>query len=274
MGERPATASEREAILGAVSPFGPRGVASALIERDGALLDGAVVLETAEVFVRPLPTERGTELDAWIALLDRRRAQLAHDVSGPATGVLAALETVLEYEPIPESSRSILDDARRGMHRLSKMLGDRSSGLATRTEGDRTTIRRLVDPIAELHDPYRERLVCALEGDAIDDPVDAVLLEGVLYVLITNAWKFRGGPSVHVNIRAHRGMILSVEDDGKGADADAVRRAGELGHSTRASGVGLGLFLVRRALSRLRGGVCVEALERGFRTTVSIPDQR
>jgi signal transduction histidine kinase len=262
--ERAATGAEREAITRALPPaaLGDRGIASVLTELDGVLIDGAQDLATGETFVRSLPARTISELDAWVALLDRRRAQLAHDVSGPATGVLAALETVLEYEPIPESSRSILSDARTGMLRLASMLADRTSAMGARP----LTIESLATPIIETLDPYRERLLCTIEGDP---PVDVAIQDGALQVLMTNAWKFRRGAKVAVVIRGDAQRLI-VEDDGRGADAPTVRRAGELGISSRSSGVGLGLFVIRRAVMRRGGAVRVEASEAGFKTTVAL----
>ena len=48
-----------------------------------------------------------------------------HGQGSPATGVLAALETVLEFEPVPESGREILVEARGGLIRFSQLLVQR-----------------------------------------------------------------------------------------------------------------------------------------------------
>src|SRR5690606_28299772 len=113
---RSVTEYEERAILEALPPLARSdrfqgAIASVLIEQEGRVIDGAVMVgEPHDVFVRPLPQHDRAGLEAWIALLERRRNQLSHDVSGPAMGVLAALETVLEYEPVAESTRSLVED--------------------------------------------------------------------------------------------------------------------------------------------------------------------
>src|SRR5690606_38617074 len=107
------------------------------------------------------------------------RGQLAHDASGPATGILAALETVLEYERIPESSRVLLDEARAGVLRLTAWLGDRSAALSGQPNVVAGSLRSLLTHTARalIDGTNRDRI--ELEVDASDETVrlDATLLE-------------------------------------------------------------------------------------------------
>src|SRR5688572_33232812 len=105
--ERPASDDERRAILGRLpeavtAARFPQGVASLMLELPDRVVDAGIVLDDRieDVFVRPLPAGGPASIDTWLGLLDRRRQQAAHDLSSPATGVIAALETVIEYEPI------------------------------------------------------------------------------------------------------------------------------------------------------------------------------
>jgi len=85
---------------------------------------------------------------------------------------------------------------------------------------------------------------------------DAVLLEGILRNLIRNALKYTGpGGRVLVGCR-RRGALLSIEvhDTGIGIPPDKLSKVFEAFHrldSTRADGLGLGLFVVRRAVDLL-----------------------
>lgn len=281
--ERAASIEEEGAVLAALpeivrSPRFRGAVASVLLERSGRLLDAGVVLEERpEVFLRPLPQDSAS-LETWLTLLERRRSQLAHDVSGPATGVLAAIETVLEYEPIPESTRSLLDDARVGILRLTSQLADRASALAgppNAVAGPLTgLLSRMVEPIAASLDPQGDRLDVRVRGESGEVRFDTVVVEGALAVLIANAWRHRRGQEARVRIEgAMEGELLriTVSDRGRGFDAATLRRAGELGFTTRSSGVGLGLFLLRRAVSARGGVVLLESFEPGAQATVLLP---
>lgn len=276
--------NREQAILAALPPLARtarfyEAVASVLVEHEGRVLDGGVLLgETEEVFVRPLPQHDHDGLDTWIAVLERRRSQLAHDVSGPAMGVLAALETVLEYEPIADTSRTLLEDARAGILRLTSLLADRSSALSGPANVVAGPLERLIarvaDPIAASLDPLGGRLECRLRASSADARLDTAVLEGALATLLANAWRHRRGQRVQVRIDASIDggvLVLAVSDDGRGLDAQALRRAGELGFTTRASGVGIGLFLLRRAVSARGGAVLLEALTQGTRASVLLP---
>ncbi len=281
---RPATPAEARAILDALprATFAPRfagAVASVLLVHEGALLDGAVALvDVPEVWVRPLPQRDPAGLNVWLALLDRRRAQLAHDTSGQATGVLAAIETVLEYEPITEGTRALLEDARGGIFRATKILGDRMSILgnpANIVAGPLdASIERLARAAREGIDPQGSRLLIQVSASSEDARFDASVIEGALAVLLSNAWKFRRGQDVRAHIEAaveDGALRLTVSDDGRGIDDAKLPVAGQLGFTTRASGVGIGLFVLRRALSSHRGAVVLCRSSAGARANVLLP---
>lgn len=280
--ERRPTSEEETAIRAALPRLGEHlhgAVASVLLDHRDRALDAAVVLDgTREMFIRPLPRCDRAGLDLWVTLLERRRAQLKHDVSSPATGVLAALETVLVYEPIADSSRSLLEEARAGFLRMTGMIVDRSAQLggpanmvAGTLEG---LVRNLSATVAASLDPQAERLALEVRAAPVEVRLDAGLVEGALGVLMENAWRHRQGQTVGIRVEAtvEEGLLaLQVSDDGRGLDPSTLRRAGELGFTTRPNGVGLGLFLLRRAVSARAGVVLLQRLPRGAQTTVLLP---
>lgn len=279
------TPEEREAILAALPPAvrDPRlrgGVASLVIERGDRVLDAAVRLgEPAEVWLRPLPTSDRGALSFFMDLLDRRRGQLAHELSGPATGVLAALETVIDYEPISEGTAGLLRDAREGMIRLTRLADDRGglwSGEPNVVEEPLgSLLGRCLAGIRSTLDPLGERLDVVIRAAA--EPAvrcDALLAEGALCVLVHNAWKFRSGQHARVVVdgAVERGALrLTVEDDGRGVDGGTLSSAGAIGFSTRANGVGLGLFSLRWSARREGAVLVLQHGDPGLRASVFLP---
>jgi two-component system, OmpR family, phosphate regulon sensor histidine kinase PhoR len=93
---------------------------------------------------------------------------------------------------------------------------------------------------------------------------DAMLFEGILRNLIRNALKFTGpGGRVLVGCR-RRGAVLKIEvhDTGIGIPPDKLSQVFEAFHqldSTRTDGLGLGLFVVRRAVDLLGHGIEVRS---------------
>jgi signal transduction histidine kinase len=192
--------------------------------------------------------------------------------------VLAALETVLEYEPIPESTRTLLEEARLGILRLTSMLADRTaafSGPPNFVAGPLGALLTcMVGSVVASIDPDSDRLDVSVRGSEAEVRLDTVVVEGALAVLVANAWRHRRAHGVRVTVEAGvegEFLVVSVSDDGRGIDVAALRRAGEVGFTTRSSGVGLGLFRLRRAVSARGGAVVLEALDPGLRATVVLP---
>lgn len=93
---------------------------------------------------------------------------------------------------------------------------------------------------------------------------DAVLLEGILRNLVRNAVKYTGpGGGVLIGCRRH-GTVLKIEvfDTGIGIPPDKLSRVFDAFHqldSTSTDGLGLGLFVVRRAVDLLGHGIDVRS---------------
>ncbi|HEY8428838.1 MAG TPA: ATP-binding protein [Sandaracinaceae bacterium] len=283
---RTAGETERARILEALpsAVFSERfrgGVASVLVEDGDRFLDGAVrIADPPEVWVRPLVPSDRVALDACLALLERRRAQVVHDTSGPAMGVLAALETVLEYEPIADSTRALLEDSRIGLLRLTRRLADRSDALTHPPEIVAgllpALLSRLAQSCVDALDP-QGHLRVDVSAPPVEVRLDASLVEGALATLLSNAWACRSSHELLARIEAGTEgdrIWVAVADDGRGLDDECLLRAGELGFAARPSGVGFGLFQLKRALARRAGALVVQAQPRGACVTVFIPSYR
>lgn len=280
---RPASEAERTRILAALpaavhEPRHRGAVASVLLEEEGALLDGAVALDDApEAWVRRLVPGDREGLDACLALLERRRAKIVHDASGPAMGMLAALETVLEYEPINDATRALLEDTRHGLLRMTKRLADRSDALSQLPNivagSLDVLLARLARPTLEALG-QEGQLRVELRASREEARVDAALVEGALATLLSNAWSARRGQEVAVEVEcAIEGELLrvTVRDDGVGIDRETALCAGALGFAGRANGAGIGLFHLRRALARRKGVFLIQTLQPGACATVLVP---
>lgn len=264
------------AILESVPPAALTrpGVVSAMITREGRIVDGLVRTGgTPSVRVRDTPEHDPARLELWMGLLARRFGGLAHDLSGPSTGVLAAIETVLEYEPVNESSRALLVDARNGMIRLGRGLQVRPFE-ASKDDPELSNLGNLeswCQKSIESFDPGDGRLEVVCRAEDVEVRLDGAEAQAILRVLLSNAWKFRVGhvACVAVSARASAGWVeLEVDDLGAGfADETSLERAGELGFSSRYGGVGLDLFRVRW-VTRDRGATLIQRKAQG--ATVSV----
>lgn len=107
-------------------------------------------------------------------------------------------------------------------------------------------------------------------------------LGSILENLVSNAIKYAdpstGAPTVSIRARRRRCTVeIDVVDNGLGippANRDRLFERFERCHPERATGTGLGLFLVRQAAERLSGSVDYTPLADGSRFRVRVPDLR
>lgn len=122
-----------------------------------------------------------------------------------------------------------------------------------------------------------------LETDLAPEPLpmllDPAAMDDVITNLITNAWKYRQGDEVHIQVRTRRvgrKAELVVNDDGIGIPKADRRKVFEMFFRsdallTKVSGTGLGLSLTRTIVRAHKGRIRVEPGEGGkgslFRAT-------
>lgn len=236
------------------------------------LEEGAPVPDRFEELVPP--DRNAVGLGRWLRLITKERGRLAHDVASPLTGVLAALETILEFEATDAGNRELLDESRRALLRVGRLLEPREGNLlrpSDRIHGALdAVVGRTVRDIATTIDA--QSLLAEVEATSDPVSIEGSLLTGGLWVMLENAWAFRRGPKARVHVAAsiRDGVLeLSAHDDGHGIDPTVLARAGELAFTSRPSGVGLALFMLRYAL-RNRGGVRLERAPVGCVTTMEV----
>jgi two-component system, NtrC family, sensor histidine kinase HydH len=227
------------------------------------------VLGILAVFSRRLLSlrhERGAR-SSQLATLGRFSQQLAHDLKNPLSAIKGAVQ-FLETERIQgravdpggELLRLIGEQVERQLRTI-----DRYQRLG-RIEAQLAPIRlsELLPRIVALQKPpLGIQLRSEIAGALPEVNVDADLLAIVLENLIQNAFEAmpKGGViTVHAQLSKADApfLILSVEDDGAGMDARTRERAFDEFYTTKQSGSGLGLALVRRVIEAHRGEASIE----------------
>ena len=105
-------------------------------------------------------------------------------------------------------------------------------------------------------------------------PLDASLLEQALVGLLINAIE-ASPPDGRIVVSAsnqNQGLTLTIEDQGKGMNAETQRRACDPFFTTKPSGPGLGLTIARRVVESHGGHLAIDSQPgRGTRINVSLP---
>jgi len=213
-------------------------------------------------------------------------AMAGHDLRQPLQ-VITSAHDVLATMLRDKEQREELARAGDATGQLARMLSQLIDALQLQ-ERLRENLRAPVllrpvlnDLVAEFGDPAHRKgitlRVTTARGTALSHPI---LLTSILRNLVRNAIDYtpRGGRVFVASHRCGPELRIEVRDTGAGIRAgalatifDAFQRADESG----ADGLGLGLFIVKRAADLLRHRVEVQSVEgRGSRFTVVAPAAR
>lgn len=227
-----------------------------LLAMIGAAIARELALSLAETRAR---TQR-------LALVGRFSAQMTHDIRGPLTALLGAVQ--------------LLDGEKNEYLQLVADQAKRIAGIVDRY--DRMARVEPVKTIVSVNDvAYGIARAHAVETALAEpDPeldADRALLEAALENVVRNAVEATGQASlVRVETRKSSGLVeIVVIDQGPGMDARVLERATEDFFTTKANGSGLGLAFARRVVEA-HGGELTIASRRKEGTTVTFrfPVQR
>jgi two-component system, NtrC family, sensor histidine kinase KinB len=194
---------------------------------------------------------------------------ISHDLRGPLSSVLLSLALLKETGP---SNLALLERAERNVDRMTAMLDELSA--ASSLEAGAAPKRAPCDmgsivagALDSLDQPRARRVT--VETDA-SEPFsvfgDVAQLERVVGNLLTNALKYSvDGAPVSVRLtHVASDVLLEVTDQGIGIAPESTKQLFEryfrtTGGKTKASGLGLGLYIARLMIEANGGRITVES---------------
>lgn len=205
-----------------------------------------------------------------LTVLGRFSAQMAHDIKGPLTALLGAVD-VLEGADDEKTRREFGKLAADQARRIAGIV-DRYDRMG-RVEPRKTTIRvnEVAQRIARAHGVADVELA---SGDPECD-ADRELVESALENVVRNAVEATGtADAVRIETDADvpgRAILIRVVDRGPGLDARQLERAFEDFFTTKPGGSGLGLPFVRRVLLAHGGDVSMKSSPKGTTVELHLP---
>jgi signal transduction histidine kinase len=208
----------------------------------------------------------GAERDA---LLGRMAATIAHDVRNPLNYLSLALDHWMAAKGTVDAEKIALQmkgEIARANQRVADFL---RVGKPVEIHPQELVVKSLLEAVAS----SAGHPVTVDAGSAKNAFWDPSVVEGILRNLVTNAVEAtrhaQSEAPVELKAEAKGGEILiRVEDRGPGLSSDVLPKIFEPWFTTKASGVGLGLALARkaakehggdlRAFAREGGGACFE----------------
>jgi PAS domain S-box-containing protein len=228
---------------------------------------------------------------AQLSFVGELAASLAHEIKNPLAGIQGAVDILIRRRETNDPERETLEEIRLAVGRIDgtvRALLDRARPRAVAVETASLTdvARRAVNlarsTLRSSTSPDRQ---VTIEFDAPADPlsvpIDAAQVEDAVLNLIINAIEATHGQG-RIVVRvgwnesddpdSRQTAIIEVSDDGRGINAEDLRRIFNPFYTTTAGGTGLGLPAVRR-IARAHGGrVEVDSMPgRGSTFTIHLP---
>lgn len=209
--------------------------------------------------------------------LDNFVYHASHELRAPLRSILGIIQ-LMEYNPSPGNVQQCVDHLKRSIERLDEtiQLVIAVSETKAHNEVEPVDIEHLIRQSVEHYDYLNQdhrvdiRYEVKFESEVI---IDKFSLSLIINNLLSNALKYadygKPHPMVHISADLQdNNLILSVEDNGVGIPFDIQPHIFKMfyrGHE-RSEGAGLGLYIVKKVVSRL-GGRILFVSEPGRSTT-------
>jgi PAS domain S-box-containing protein len=197
----------------------------------------------------------------------------SHDLKGPLSSIMGLTELALK-EVEDSASLNYLEMIRQSAVRLDKILLDLLDNIRIK-EGvikpEKIIFPEILTDILESlsHSPGYERLIYSQEIELTKDfYCDKNVLRSVMQNLIDNAIKYQDYKKENICIRLgvhenERGVEIVISDNGLGISQAAQAHIFDMFYRAHleTKGTGLGLYIVKNAVNRLKGNIKLESQE-------------
>lgn len=208
--------------------------------------------------------KKNLELDAFFY-------RVSHDLKGPINSLLG-LDMIVSEEVKDETTQEYLGMYRVQIQRINQIL----DGLIKVTRMSHTTekaepveFEQLIEECLKSYQFMTNYSRIDFEvniGQNIDYRAEWALVNTIIQNLLENAIKYarikKNTPKILISAKEHKGTIsISVEDNGLGIEKEQQERIFEMFYQPdrKQSGVGLGLYIIKRAVEQLEGTIKLES---------------
>ncbi|HEY3429609.1 MAG TPA: PAS domain-containing sensor histidine kinase [Cyclobacteriaceae bacterium] len=232
-------------------------------------------------------TQRNDDLSKLNAELDRFVYSASHDLRAPIASLLGLIE-VARLEKNMDNMERLLDMQKKSLQRLDQFIKDivdHSRNTRLQVESEEVNFKDIIEEsfehfqFMENANRIRKGIVVEQEGSFFTAPSR---LEIVLNNLISNAMKYadlrKTDPCIEVKVRANfKKAEIRVVDNGEGIPTDAKPKIFDMFYRASANGMGsgLGLYIVKEAIDKLKGSIAVHSeYGKGTEFVVEIPNMQ
>jgi two-component system, sporulation sensor kinase E len=233
------------------------------------------ITETRKLTEEKIESER-------ISALTMLAAGVAHELGNPLNSLtihMQLLERRLKSGKGIAKLQEHVDVAQAELKRLDTIITQFLAAIRpTQPQLQPTQVNDLIEESIRFLSPELEqqkvRASTDLRHDAPKLPLDAGQMKQVLYNLIRNGIQAmpQGGQLVVSSAFNDYELLITVADQGKGISAEGMSHLFQPFFSTRKTGTGLGLLIVRRIIREHGGEIDISSREgEGTRVTIALP---
>lgn len=215
--------------------------------------------------------KRNTELDNFVY-------SVSHDLRAPIASILGLINLAKKDkgETTKQAYLEMMEKSARQQDYFIKEILDQSRNSRLELKGEPVLFEPLIEEAFEhlgfsnLNGNKLEKFISVDQ----DGPFycDKWRLKVILNNIISNSIRYKNGkdPVIKVNAKVNEHFLnLSIEDNGKGISKDHISNLGKMFYraTDEGAGSGLGLYIVKETVHKLKGSVAIES-EEGHGTTV------
>ncbi|MGD7652390.1 MAG: sensor histidine kinase [Verrucomicrobiales bacterium] len=212
-------------------------------------------------------------------------AGVAHEIGNPLNSLDIHMQLLeRKLRKLPPGERKPLEEhvetARAEVQRLDGILKQFLHAVRpTAPKRERVDLHGIMRDALRLLEPELESRHVAVELD-LEDRMPSMQLDGgqfqqVFYNLIRNGYQALSGKGGRITIRTRANdyeAVVSIEDNGTGISPEHMGSMFEPYRTTKSSGTGLGLLIVRRIVREHGGEISLESEEgSGTRVVIHLP---
>lgn len=212
-------------------------------------------------------------------------AGVAHEIGNPLNSLDIHLQLLgRKLRKLPPGDRKPLEanlaTAREEIQRLDTILKNFLHAVRpTAPRRERQDLHQLLRESLRLLEPELESRKVAVQLDLAESlppaTVDGGQFQQVFYNLIRNAYQALSRPDGQITLRTKVNdyeYTISIEDNGTGISPEHMGAIFEPYRTTKSSGSGLGLLIVRRIIREHGGEIAIESEEnQGTRVLIHLP---
>jgi sensor histidine kinase regulating citrate/malate metabolism len=241
------------------------GDTTVVTNRVPVMIDGKVAGVVASFRDRTELEQLNQELSNTLRYTDELRAQ-AHEFANTLQAVSGMIQLGRPEEAV-ELVQNVTDEYRQLVEALPRSVADPAVAallLGKRARAEELHCRFTVDPGSSLTKPLPDTsLLVRVVGNLVDNALEAVQAVPL------------SSREVRVRMGGEAGQVsIEVADSGAGVPPELAREIFREGFSTKGSGRGIGLALVKRLVERAGGSIAVQPAPQGgalFRVLIPRP---